>query len=101
MVHLRLVPQAMGQEEELRIFTVEWDARQLKFVALDDNRMPLGASSNQSNAISRAIRDAKKWPAVTVYVSPSKSSSRMEDCGTNISRTRPQDAERLARNDAA
>ena len=60
MAHLRLVPQAMGQEEELRIFTVEWDPRQQKFVALDDNRMPLGASPNQSNAVSRAIRDARQ-----------------------------------------
>ncbi len=59
MAHLRLVPQAMGQEEELRIFTVEWDPRQLMFVALDDNRVPLGASPNQSNAVSRAIRDAR------------------------------------------
>lgn len=59
MAHLRLVPQAMGQEEELRIFTVEWDPRQLKFVVLDDNRTPLGASPNQSNAVSRAIRDAR------------------------------------------
>jgi len=49
----------MGQEEELRIFTVEWDPRQLMFVALDDNRVPLGASPNQSNAVSRAIRDAR------------------------------------------
>lgn len=59
MMHLRLVPQAIGQEEELRIFTVEWDSRRLKFVVLDDNRTPLSASPNQSNAISRAIRDAK------------------------------------------
>lgn len=59
MVHLRLVPQAMGQDEELRIFTVEWDRKSLRFVVLDDNRTPLGASPNQSNAISRAIRDAK------------------------------------------
>jgi len=59
MAHLRLVPQAVGQEEELRIFTVEWDPRQQKFVALDDNRMPLGASPNQSNAVSRAIQDAR------------------------------------------
>ena len=59
MVHFRLLPQATGQEEELRIFTVEWDSRKLKFVVLDDNRMPLGASPNQSNAVSCAIRDAK------------------------------------------
>ena len=60
MAHLRLVPQTMGQEEELRIFTVEWDPRQQKFVALDDNRMPLGSSPNQSNAVGRAIRDARQ-----------------------------------------
>jgi len=59
MAHLRLVPQAVGQEEQLRIFTVEWDPRLQKFVALDDNRMPLGSSPNQSNAVSRAIRDAR------------------------------------------
>jgi hypothetical protein len=59
MAHLRLVSQAMEQEDNLRIFTVEWNSRQLKFVVLDDNRMPLGASPNQSNAISSAIRDAK------------------------------------------
>lgn len=59
MAHLRLVPQAIGQEEDLRVFTVEWDPRQLKFVALDDHRVALGASPNQSNAISCAIRDAR------------------------------------------
>lgn len=59
MVHFRLLPQAIGQEEELRIFTVEWDSRKLKFIVLDDNRMPLGASPNQSNAVGCAIRDAK------------------------------------------
>ena len=59
MMHLRLMPQPMGQDAELRIFTVEWDRRLLKFVVLDDNRTPLSASPNQSNAISLAIRDAK------------------------------------------
>jgi hypothetical protein len=57
MAHLRLVPSTIDQEE-LRVFTVEWDQGQQKFVALDDSRTLLGASPNQSNAIGRAIRGA-------------------------------------------
>jgi hypothetical protein len=56
MAHLRLVPTI--EQNELLVFTVEWDRNQQKFVALDDSRKPLGASPNQSNAIGRAIRDA-------------------------------------------
>lgn len=58
MAHLRLVPSAIGQID-LRVFTVEWDRNRQKFVVLDDHGMPLGASPNQSNAIGRAIRDAR------------------------------------------
>lgn len=41
-----------------RIFTVEWDAVQRKFIAFDDGREPLGMSADRANAIGVAIRGA-------------------------------------------
>jgi hypothetical protein len=43
-----------------RIFTVEWDAVQQKFLALDDGRALLGMSADRANAIGSAIRSANK-----------------------------------------
>ena len=43
-----------------RIFTVEWDAVQRKFIALDDGREQLGMSEDRANAIGSAIRGANK-----------------------------------------
>ena len=41
-----------------RIFTVEWDAVQRKFNALNDGRESLGMSTDRANAIGAAIRGA-------------------------------------------
>ncbi|MES2293449.1 MAG: hypothetical protein V4527_09165 [Pseudomonadota bacterium] len=41
-----------------RIFTVEWDAVQRKFIAFNDGRESLGMSADRANAIGVAIRGA-------------------------------------------
>ena len=57
MAHLRLIPA--DDSEAMRAFTVEWDRKRQKFVALDDHGTLLGISPNQSNAIGSAIREAR------------------------------------------
>jgi hypothetical protein len=42
----------------MRIFTVEWDAVQKKFIALNDGREPIGNAADRANAIGIAIRGA-------------------------------------------
>ena len=41
-----------------RIFTVEWDAAQRKFIARDDGRELIASSGDRGNAIGCAIRSA-------------------------------------------
>jgi hypothetical protein len=42
----------------MRIFTVEWDALQKKFVAFNEGHEPLGTAADRANAIGIAIRSA-------------------------------------------
>jgi hypothetical protein len=52
----------------LRVFTVEWDSTQRKFIAFNDGREPLGSTTDRANAIGIAIRNANMISRAGGYV---------------------------------
>lgn len=54
----RVVAEAQIPSNSMRVFTVEWDAMQKKFIARNDLCEPLGITADRANAIGIAIRSA-------------------------------------------
>ncbi len=52
------MPASQIPPAAIRIFTVEWDAAQKKFIAFNDGREALGIAADRANAIGIAIRSA-------------------------------------------
>ena len=52
------MPEGQTPSAGMRVFTVEWDSMQKKFIARNDLCEPLGITADRANAIGIAIRSA-------------------------------------------
>lgn len=62
------MPESHISQQSPRVFTVEWDAGQKKFIARNDGREMLGMAADRANAIGIAIRSANSASRVGGFV---------------------------------
>lgn len=62
------MPESHISQQSPRVFTVEWDAGQKKFVARNDGREMLGMAADRANAIGIAIRSANSASRIGGFV---------------------------------
>ncbi|MES2255648.1 MAG: hypothetical protein V4559_11475 [Pseudomonadota bacterium] len=62
------MPESHNPPVSPRVFTVEWDVGQKKFIARNDGREMLGMAADRANAIGIAIRGANSAGRVGGFV---------------------------------